>query len=309
MYKNILVVINPDTEKQPALVRAINIAKQQPIVKITALVTIYDFSYDMTSILSPDARKAMRLGMLRQKQAWLTKICQPYLDQKFNIEIKARWYNHTFEAVLKYAYKRHVDLIIKATRDHNLLESMIFTPTDWHLLRKSACPVLLVDDKPIPLHTNIIAAVDLTSDDENGLKFNHKIIQEAQKVATILQGTLNIVNAYPATPSNINVELPEFDPISYTEAIKKHHLSVMKELRETFNIPKERTFVKVGQAEHVIPDLAKEMDAQVVVMGTQGRTGLSATFIGNTAESTIDKLHCDLFALKPDGFISVYHKD
>jgi len=41
-----------------------------------------------------------------------------------------------------------------------------------------------------------------------------------------------------------------------------------------------------------------------VVIGTIGRTGLSAAFIGNTAEHVIDRLHCDLLAVKPDGFTS-----
>jgi len=40
------------------------------------------------------------------------------------------------------------------------------------------------------------------------------------------------------------------------------------------------------------------------VLGTIGRTGLSAAFLGNTAEQVIDHLRCDLLALKPDDFKS-----
>ncbi|HIH0801820.1 TPA: universal stress protein, partial [Vibrio cholerae] len=42
----------------------------------------------------------------------------------------------------------------------------------------------------------------------------------------------------------------------------------------------------------------------MVILGTTGRTGLSAVFIGNTAEHVIDKINCDVLALKPNGYVS-----
>jgi universal stress protein E len=42
----------------------------------------------------------------------------------------------------------------------------------------------------------------------------------------------------------------------------------------------------------------------MVILGTTGRTGLSAVFIGNTAEQVIDKINCDVLALKPRGYVS-----
>jgi universal stress protein E len=39
-----------------------------------------------------------------------------------------------------------------------------------------------------------------------------------------------------------------------------------------------------------------------VVLGTIGRTGISAAFLGNTAEQVIDHLRCDLLVIKPDEF-------
>ncbi len=41
---------------------------------------------------------------------------------------------------------------------------------------------------------------------------------------------------------------------------------------------------KKGLPEEVIPDLAEHLQAGIVVLGTVGRTGLSAAFLGNTAE-------------------------
>ena len=54
--------------------------------------------------------------------------------------------------------------------------------------------------------------------------------------------------------------------------------------------------------EDIIDDVAEKLDAELVILGTIGRTGLSAALIGNTAEHVIDQLNCDVLALKPDGF-------
>ena len=49
--------------------------------------------------------------------------------------------------------------------------------------------------------------------------------------------------------------------------------------------------------------VADELDAQLVVLGSVGRTGLTAALIGNTAEHIIDRLDCDVLTLKPAGFV------
>ena len=49
----------------------------------------------------------------------------------------------------------------------------------------------------------------------------------------------------------------------------------------------------------MIPQVAEKLEAELVILGTIGRTGLSAAFLGNTAEHVISKLSCNLLAIKP----------
>ena len=60
----------------------------------------------------------------------------------------------------------------------------------------------------------------------------------------------------------------------------------------------------MGLPEDIIPKHAQQLDAELVVLGTVGRQGISAALIGNTAEHVIDKLNCDVLAIKPYGFVS-----
>ena len=75
----------------------------------------------------------------------------------------------------------------------------------------------------------------------------------------------------------------------------------MKALRQEFGINEDHTHVLEGFPEDVIPKVAKEIEAELVILGTVGRTGLSAALLGNTAEHVISKLNCNLLAVKPSG--------
>ena len=78
----------------------------------------------------------------------------------------------------------------------------------------------------------------------------------------------------------------------------------MIEHAKAFNISQENTHIKEGLPEDVIESMANELDAALVILGTVGRTGISAALIGNTAEHVIDRLNCDVLALKPEGYVS-----
>lgn len=77
IYSKILVVADINHDEQPALIRAIQLAdKSRSRSRITFFLSIYDFSYDMTSMLSSDERDAMRRGVIQQRRACLCALLQ-----------------------------------------------------------------------------------------------------------------------------------------------------------------------------------------------------------------------------------------
>ncbi|EMY1542121.1 universal stress protein, partial [Salmonella enterica subsp. enterica serovar Berta] len=100
MYQNMLVVIDPNQDDQPALRRAVYL-HQRIGGKIKAFLPIYDFSYEMTTLLSPDERTAMRQGVISQRTAWIREQAKYYLEAGVPIEIKVVWHNRPFEAIIQ----------------------------------------------------------------------------------------------------------------------------------------------------------------------------------------------------------------
>ncbi|WP_421207210.1 universal stress protein UspE [Aeromonas enteropelogenes] len=298
-YQNILVVINPEEERQIALERAVKIAELDNNAHLTLLLTIYDFSYEMTAMLSAEEREEMRHGVISQRQEWLDEILTPYREKGITCEVKVVWHNRPFECVIQEVLEQRRDLVVKATHHHSFLQTFIFTPTDWHLLRKCPCPVLLVKEGHWQRGGNIIAAINCSSDDPDQKVLNERITQEGTDIAELLGANLYLVNTYPGTPVNVAIELPEFDPKAYNEAIRKHHENLLLSHADKFGIGHLWTRVAEGLPEEVLPDMAEELNANLMIMGCVGRTGLSAALLGNTAEHVVDRLPCDILILKP----------
>lgn len=307
-YQNILVVIDPSTDDQKALKRAIDLATRINAcgtnhVNVNAFLSIFDFSYEMTTILSSEERDVMRQSVIKNKELWLKSIISE-LNPGIEISCKVVWNNRPFEAIIEQVINNGYDLVIKGTHQHDKLKSVVFTPTDWHILRKCPCPVLLVKEHEWPNNGNLLAALNVGSDEAEHHSLNTKITQEAQQLAKIINANVHLVNSYPGTPINIAIEIPEFDSTEYNDTMLKHHEQAMIVHANKFNISVANTHVEEGLPETVIEQVAKKIDAELVILGTIGRTGISAALIGNTAEHVIDQLNCDVLALKPDGYIS-----
>jgi universal stress protein E len=80
----------------------------------------------------------------------------------------------------------------------------------------------------------------------------------------------------------------------------------------SFLEPLARDAGTVAVAQHVtervnireaILDHVNEVHATLVVLGTNGKTGLREMLIGTTAEKIVQHAACSILAVKPDGFV------
>lgn len=302
-FNNILVVLNPENDKQYALARAVRLVKEQKSevpVKITVFLAAYDLSYEISALLSAEEREEMHRGVIAQRQ----KEIQPYLEKYADPMIEFRpivvWSSNEAEAISAEVEKNNYDLVVKYTKEEESLTSLIFTPMDWQLLRKCPTPMLVVRDGDWKHQRRILVAVNVSGDEDYHETLNKSLVSLSIDLADNLErGNIHLVSAYPPTPINMAIDLPEFHTSEYTNGIRGQYLINMKALRQSFGIDEDHTHVREGFPEDVIPDVAKELEAELVVLGTLGRTGLSAALLGNTAEHVISKLSCNLLAIKP----------
>ena len=112
-YKRILAVVDAERDNQPALSRAYELASKTGAT-VTAMMVVYDFSYDMTTMLSPDEREAMRDAVTKEQGKWLSEQLK---KQGFaEADIVVEWNNRAFESIIYYALNNQIDLVVKATK-------------------------------------------------------------------------------------------------------------------------------------------------------------------------------------------------
>jgi len=308
-YRNILVVIDSTNQEQPSVARALRIARQEEHVKLKLFLSIYEEpSHGITSLLSSKDREAMRLGVIAERTEWMAAFVKTFKDDEgLDIETKVVWHSRPFESIIQEVLEYGHDLVIKGTQSHPVLRSVIFTPTDWHLLRKCPIPVLLVREAEWPDGGNILVALNLNAEDQRHDELNDRLIQEGKALAKLVNGDLHLVNAYQMLPAKtVAIELSESDVQRYNEKLKEYHKNLMYKVLVTHGLSKEEEHIHVveGLPEEIIPVVAKQLKAELVIIGTKGRSGLSAALIGHTAEHIIDQINCDLLALKPSDFVS-----
>ena len=97
--------------------------------------------------------------------------------------------------------------------------------------------------------------------------------------------------------SSINVD----DIVEKANAV---HSSALADLMSRFRLPADQVHMKTGKANDLLPYLARELSAQLVVMGAVTRGRVEQAIIGTTAQKVLDHLPCDVLVVKPAGFVS-----
>ena len=107
----------------------------------------------------------------------------------------------------------------------------------------------------------------------------------------------------------------EISLVTVCESVSNRHTEMMAEIDEMMentvqeevrNFVKKfegrhknlKAYVKKGTAAPQILSAAKEMNADLIVMGSQGRNSLARVFFGSTTYDVSHKAHCSVFVIR-----------
>ncbi len=269
--RNILVVMTPNQPEGLALKRA----------KLIAGVT-----HSRLHLLVCDKRD--------EYGQFLADTAQQLKDDGYDVTTQQAW-NETFhETIIQVQQAENCGLVIKQHFPENPLKRALLTPDDWKLLRYCPCPVLIAKTNRPWSEGTILAAVDVGNSSAEHRALHASLISNAFEIAGIAKATLHVFTAHPSPM------LSAADPtFQLRETIEARYREQCYNFIKEFELDDEQMHVKEGPADILIPEMAREMDAVVTVIGTVARTGLSGALIGNTAEAVLDAVETDVLVLKP----------
>lgn len=297
-YHKILAVIHPHKTEHPALHRAIYLAEKFN-AELVLVSCIYDDAVDIPGATNNYHLEKMIPTMVEEQK---TKLAALALQHAKNVTVTydAIWHKKLYKGIIELANNHQCDLIVKSTKKHNSIAQRVFTPTDWKLLRFSPVNVLMVKHNEWPDNGNIVSALSLDDGDDAHHSLSDQVAKETQNIANAVNGNIHLMHTYTGAPVHISVEVPQFNPETYNADIKKKCEDKMNKLIQQYRVDHSEQHVIEGLPEDVVPSLCKQLNAQLLVLGSVGRTGIGAALLGNTAEYVIDKVNCDALVIKPN---------
>lgn len=317
-FKDILCVIEPRKQCKPVLERAVMLADNNQ-----ANLTVVDVTERITAgIGMPEGgpiSTELQAALVNGHFQGLESLVEPFRN-RIGITTKVLT-GVPFLEVIREVLRNGHDLVIKAPETLDWL-GRLFGSDDMHLLRKCPCPVWLIKPKAPKPYRRILAAVDVNdTSSPQKLKsqgtLNRQILEMAGSLALADSAELHVVHAWDAIGEvamrGAFLHTPEETILDYVEQVRRQSGgrldSLMRSVtssygRETVKYLKPKTHLVKGRARKEIPILAKEVDADLVVMGTVARTGVSGFIMGNTAETILNQIDCSVLALKPPGFVT-----
>ena len=314
-FKDILCVVENRQADKHVLERAVTLAENNQ-----ASLTVVDVvGHVIAGIGMPEGGPIsvdLQAALVRTHEQALETLVNPY---RARIDIQTRVLTGVpFIEIIREVLRNGRDLVIK-TPEHRDWLDRLFGSEDMHLLRKCPCPVWLIKHGKQKPYRCILAAVDAgdkypAEELAPRRALRRQIIEMASSLALSEFAELHVAHAWePIAESAVRgaLYMPEETLIAYVEDERRDHEASLHALMHevtgdldqgALDYLKPRTHLVKGSAQKEIPALAKQIGADLIVMGTVARTGVPGFIMGNTAETILNQIDCSVLAIKPPGF-------
>jgi len=291
--KKVLVVMDKPKHDQVAFRRALRLGDASPM-HLHLAAFCYDPMVDLKEIFEPGLRAEIKNDLLGDRERWMQEQIRQAEAGKENLSFETVWTKELADWVVDKAGSGDFDLVMKTVHKS---QTLTHTPADWTLLRNCPVPVLLCSRKQWRKTPQILVALDLKRDDRSHKRLNVKALDAAAWFAEQYGGQIHCV--YAIEVSKVLSDLDIIDPRKIQKSAKERAQSALDELIAPYDIPKSRVHMPVGKVGHAVNNVASKVKADLLVMGTTGRTGVKGLVIGNAAEKVLTRARCEILALKP----------
>jgi len=187
------------------------------------------------------------------------------------------------------------ELLVVGTRTGGQIERLLLGSTTERVLRKSPVPVLAVKRELPASPSVVLAPTDFSSAAQHAVAEAAALARRWGARLILLHAVEPIAEAYVwPVDSSGTVQLYLAEP----EELDPEWDAFLEPL-DLDGLESERRTVR-GYAAAVISETAAQVDADVVVMGTHGRSGLAHVLLGSVAERVSREAPCSVMTVRPE---------
>lgn len=139
------------------------------------------------------------------------------------------------------------------------------------------------------IYQKVLVAIDVNAEYE-------KVIQKAIAIATSNEMIHLIYSPIPMTyinPYLYGLDYGDINETSRTKAARER----LSKIAEEYGISEQNIHLKVGDAAEEVKQIANEIHADLIVIGTHGRSGIKL-LLGSTANAVLHGVKQDVLAVR-----------
>lgn len=139
------------------------------------------------------------------------------------------------------------------------------------------------------LYGKILLALDLSAECD-------QLVDTAREMAKANSAELHLLHVIEPLSFAYGGDVP-MDLTTIQEQLDEHAHTRLDKYAGKLNFPVTKKMVVTGHTETEIHRLAKELDIDLIIVGSHGRHGL-ALLLGSTANSVLHGARCDVLAVR-----------
>jgi nucleotide-binding universal stress UspA family protein len=249
---------------------------------------------DAIPSLAGDARslKAVDADALRRVLEDFTKTAAGRVDLVTRVDEAP----DVHRQILAEAGSSKADLLVLGTHGRSGFERAVLGSITEKLLRKARCPVMVV---PRPCEKSnlggavhlrrVLCGVDFSTGSERALTYAMSMAKRAAGQLTLL----HVVEAAPGLLEGDGVELGAFRVA--TEGARAHLSTLIPDSLRSLCVVD--TMVSEGRPSREILRVASECEADLIVMGVEGRGAMERLMFGSNTDRVIREAVCPVLAV------------
>jgi universal stress protein E len=301
---SILVVVDPEHLSSPAVSKAAILAKAfDATVELLLCDTKPEYSAD--TYLDAESVTALTAPIEAKHTVALDRIATPLRAANIKVTTRIEFGKPLHAVILGRIDAARPDLVIKDTHHHSAIRRTILTNTDWQLLRGCGAPLLLVKAREWAKEPRVIAAVGSGHPGDPPDYLTHAIIDHTALLARAFGSRVEIMHAWspiPVLTQTAGAGMPGGGAMAIPEellrTVRKIDRDRLEHLARVHDVRASDVYCLDGAPIEVLPSFAESQAADVVAMGVISRSALDRLFVGNTAERVLERIPCDILAVK-----------
>lgn len=265
LHKHLLALVDPSQAVQPALRRArFNATKRGEKPKLTVFMAVDRELH----------KQLKRQPVLYRDPQWIEDRLARLKEAGLEHELAISWDDEWADSVNEQVNTTGADLVMAPVyRDED--GNKVITDEMWRLLRTSSVNVSMIQPGNDDYEDRKVILAAIKTQDPSFAERNERTIQNAKTLAELYGAKLYVVNVY-ATQDQ------------YPDRAK---------IIQSTGVANENIFVEAGDVAEVIANVAKRVNADMLLLAPAPRKGLAAALRGATINRVIKKVDCDVMAV------------